>query len=101
MSEAFDTINHNKLVHILSDIVIEDELKIIRFLQYCDQHEYQWNNQHHSFTANTDTPQGNGLSLVTFIAYLENALRNVLLQPEHKVIPQEVAYADDVDFVSQ
>ena len=40
-------------------------------------------------------------SLITFIVYLENAFRNVRLQSEHEVIPQEVAYADDVDFVSQ
>ena len=32
MSEAFDTINHDKLLHILSDSVIECELRIIRFL---------------------------------------------------------------------
>ena len=54
----------------------------------------------YSFTANTGTPQGDGLSPVLFIIYLENALKNVRLESEHELLPNEVAYADDVDFVS-
>ena len=42
-------------------------------------------------SANTGTPQGDGLSLVLFIVYLENALRDVRLQPEHVFLPPEVA----------
>ena len=54
--------------------------------------------EQHSFTANTGTPQGYGLSPILFIVYLENALRDVRFQ--HELLPPEVAYADDVDFVS-
>ena len=39
-------------------------------------------------------------SYVLFIIYLENALKNVRLDPEHELLPNEVAYADDADFVS-
>ena len=49
----------------------------------------------HSFTANTGTPQDDGLSPVPFTFYLENALRDVHLQPEHEFLPP-----DDVDFIS-
>ena len=34
-----------------------------------------------------------------FIVYLENALRDVRLQPEYEFLPLEVTYADDADFI--
>ena len=102
MSAAFDTINRIKLLHILSDIVNEDDLRIIRFLLSNTVINMKINGatQQHSFTANTGTPQGDGLSPVLFIVYLENALRDVRLQLEHEFLPPEVACADDVDFIS-
>ena len=56
--------------------------------------------QQHSFTANTGTPQGDGLGLVLFIDYLENDIRDVRFHPEHEFLPPEVAYADAVDLIS-
>ena len=102
MSAAFDTINRKELLNILSDIVDEDGLRIVRFLLSNTVINMKMNGatQHHSFTANTGTPQGDGLSPVLFIVYLEKALRDVRLQPDHVLLPSEVAYADDVDFVT-
>ena len=102
MSAAFDTINRQKLLLILSEIIEEDELRMVRFLLSNTVINMNINGatQRRSFSANTGTPQGDGLSPVLFIVYLENALRDIRLQPEHQFLPSEVAYADDVDFIS-
>ena len=104
MSAAFDTINRKELLHILAEEVAleEDELRLIRFLlsKTVIQMKVNAATENFSFTANTGTPQGDGLSPVLFIIYLENALKTVRLDPEHELLPNEVAYADDVDFVS-
>ena len=104
MSAAFDTINRKELLNILADNVTleEDELRLIRFLlsNTVIRMRVSAATETYSFTANTGTPQGDGLSPVLFIIYLENALKNVRLEPEHELLPNEVAYADDVDFVS-
>ena len=49
----------------------------------------------YSFIADTGTLRGGWLRLVMFIIYLENALKNVRLEPEHEILLNEVAYADD------
>ena len=58
-------------------------------------------------TSNIGTPQGDGLSPILFVVYLENALKEVrplLPQPvteSEKTLPNEIAYADDVDFIAR
>ena len=55
------------------------------------------------FLSNIGTPQGVSLSPVLFILYLEAALKEVRDLPDHHQedhLPSEIAYADDVDFVS-
>ena len=57
--------------------------------------------------SNVGSPQGDSLSPVLFIVYLEHALKEVrttLPRPVvkyEKEIPNEIAYADDVDFIGQ
>ena len=59
------------------------------------------------FTSNIGTPQGDSLSPILFVVYLENALKEVrplLPQPvieSEKTLPNEIAYADDVDFIAR
>ena len=53
------------------------------------------------FLANVGTPQGDSLSPVLFIVYLETALRKIReINRIEEGLPTEKAYADDVDFIS-
>ena len=55
------------------------------------------------FTCNIGTPQGDSLSPILFVVYLENALKEVrpILPESEKTLPNEIAYADDVDFIAR
>ena len=107
MSAAFDTINREVLLNILAKIVKEDELRLIQFLLSNTRINTRINKAdiEAPFTSNVGTPQGDGLSPVLFTIYLEHALksaRNTIGEPTtpiDKIIPREIAYADDVDFI--
>ena len=103
MSAAFDTVDRQKLLDILKNIIDEDELRIIRFLLSNTTINIKINGatKQMPFNSNVGVPQGDGLSPVLFTVYLEAALREVRkdLSQESK-IPNEMAYADDVDFVT-
>ncbi|GFS09381.1 LOW QUALITY PROTEIN: very-long-chain enoyl-CoA reductase [Elysia marginata] len=108
MSAVFDTINRKALLDILKTIIDEDEVRIIRFLLSNTVVNTKVNKatEEKPFISNVGTPQGDSLSPVLFIIYLEHALRDTnqhLSAYRHRkasVLPREVAYADDVDFVS-
>ncbi|GFR71804.1 very-long-chain enoyl-CoA reductase [Elysia marginata] len=107
MSAAFDTINRNKILTILEDILEEDQRRLVRFLLSNTTLETRTNKAdiQAPFNSNIGTPQGDGLSPVLFTIYLEHALRKtrtVIGDPTTKLeelIPREIAYADDVDFI--
>ena len=107
MSAAFDTIDRGKLLEILTDIVDEDELRIIRFLLSNTkiQPRIYGATKQTQFESNIGTPQGDSLSPILFTIYLEHALkevRKVIPKPTTQIenaIPREIAYADDVDFI--
>ena len=107
MSAAFDTIDRQILLDIIERIVEEDELRIIRFLFSDTVINTRINGatKERPFMSNIGTPQGDSLSPVLFLVYLENALkevRTILPRPTNeleKTLPTEIAYADDVDFV--
>ncbi|GFR75486.1 retrovirus-related Pol polyprotein LINE-1 [Elysia marginata] len=107
MSAAFDTIDRKALLDILKTIVDEDEVRIIRFLLSNTVVNTKVNKatEEKPFISNVGTPQGDSLSPVLFIIYLEHALRDIRtnISPPtdiERLLPREVAYADDVDFVS-
>ena len=109
MTSAFDTIDRNQLLNIIATIVNEDQLRIIRFLLSNTKINTRINGatKTNTFISNVGTPQGDSLSPVLFIVYLEHALKEVrttLPRPivkYEKEIPNEIAYADEVDFVGQ
>ena len=109
MTAAFDTIDRNQLLNIIATIVNEDELRIIRFLLSNTKINTRINGATKTNTSisKVTTPQGDSISPVLFIVYLEHALKEVrttLPRPivkYEKEIPNEIAYADDVDFIGQ
>ncbi|GFS26217.1 very-long-chain enoyl-CoA reductase [Elysia marginata] len=109
MSAAFDTIDRVTLLNILETIIEEDELRLVRFLlsNTCLNKRIGGAKEEKKFTSNTGTPQGDSLSPVLFVVYLENALKEVrplppqLVTESEKTLPDEIAYADDVDFIAR
>ena len=109
MSAAFDTIDRASLLNILETIIEEDELRLVRFLlsNTCLNIRIGGTKEEKKFTSNIGTPQGDSLSPILFVVYLENALKEVrplLPQPvteSEKTFPNEIAYADDVDFIAR
>ena len=107
MSAAFDTINRQLLLKILEPIIHEDQLRLIYFLLYNTKMatKIKGAKENMSFLSNIGTPQGDSLSPVLFIIYLEHALKEIrstfpILEPDYQEnLPREVIYADDVDFV--
>ncbi|GFR89314.1 retrovirus-related Pol polyprotein LINE-1 [Elysia marginata] len=102
MSAAFDTIDRTLLLKTLREIINEDELRIVQFLLSKTTLDVKINgtNTTQLFTTNVGTPQGDSLSPVLFIVYLENALRNARSnETPQQVLPNEIIYADDIDFV--
>ena len=104
MSAAFDTINRQLLLEILEKFLDDDEIRLVQFLLSDTQISIKVNGatEERPFSSNIGTPQGDSLSPVLFILYLEAALREIRDLPGSREdhLPSEVAYADDVDFVS-
>ncbi|GFS10287.1 ankyrin repeat protein [Elysia marginata] len=88
-------------------ILEEDELRLVTFPLSNTTLETRINKAdiQAPFNSNIGTPQGDGLSPVLFTIYLKHALRKtqtVIDDPTTKLeelIPREIAYAEDVDFI--
>ena len=108
MSKAFDTISRRKLLTILESFLGSDEVRIIQLLITNTTLKARVKHAESSaFPTTTGTPQGDSLSPVLFIIYLEAALREVIAnlppRPVHDTdlgLPLLLGYADDVDFIS-
>ncbi|GFR63541.1 very-long-chain enoyl-CoA reductase [Elysia marginata] len=103
MSSAFDTIDRHILLNILKNIIKEDEQRIIRYLLSNTELsiKVKGSSNTESFKSNIGTPQGDSLSPVLLIVYLEHALKNIRkIETLYTQNTLELAYADDVDFVS-
>ncbi|GFS02259.1 endonuclease-reverse transcriptase [Elysia marginata] len=102
ISAALDTIDRTLLLKTLREIINEDELRLAQFLLSKTTLDAKINgtNTTQLFTTNVGTPQGDSLSPVLFIVYLENALRNARSnETPQQVLPNKIIYADDIDFV--
>ena len=106
MSRAFYTIRRDKLLTVLETFVNDSELRLIRMLlaettlqPIPKRSKGSW------FATAIGTPQGDSMSPVLFVIYLEAALRdlrhNLPQRPREDInTPHYIAYTDDVDFIS-
>jgi len=106
MSKAFDTISRTKLLEVMSTITGPDEVCLIHHLLHHTTISVKLGSATTSaFESTIGTPQGDGLSPVLFVCYLESALRECRnhLPPrplEDQSMPHETGYADDISFYS-
>ncbi|XP_029656189.1 uncharacterized protein LOC115230104 [Octopus sinensis] len=103
MSKAFDSINRSKLLIVLKNIVDEDSLRMIHMLLLETQLLVRIGpKESRLFPTNVETPQGDTLSPILFIVYLEAALRDLRVEigcMDNQVV--ELIYADDLDFITK
>ena len=74
-----------------------EDMKLIHFLLNDTSLRMRTKEVGPTFDTNIGIPQGDGLSPVLFTIYLKAALREV----KNNVHAQDIAYADDVDFISK
>ena len=117
LSAAFDTINREELLAILTNIINEDEMRMARLLLSNTTLDIKLKGAKTSpFDSNVGSPQGDGISGVFFNVYLEDALRrarakmnsaNINIEHSYaaisspKSLPSEMTYADDNDFPTE
>lgn len=110
MSRAFDTINREKILDVLTSAGCEaDDLRLVRVLLAGTNITVRvGSSQSTCFDTTIGSPQGDNLSPVLFTCYLAAALRCVRSfsgRPDPPItsegLPHEWEYADDVDFVDE
>ena len=110
MSAAFDTIERGKLLHVLESFLHIDELRLVRVLLGNTTLTVKVMGMiGPKFSTTRGTPQGDGLSPILFVIYLEAAMRELRMLDESLFGPLngkywqchivELSYADDVDLV--
>ena len=108
MSKAFDCIRRDRLLSVLSSFLNEDEVRLVRVLLAETSFQVKFGNAMSGSAETTiGTPQGDSLSPVLFVVYLEAALRDIRNTPlaqsrpaADSGLPFELVYADDTDFIS-
>lgn len=87
---------------MLEEILDEDEIRLIRLLLQGTALTLRSGRDFLSpFESTSGTPQGDSLSPVLFVVYLEAALRDVATKldvPRH-ILRETIVYADNADFV--
>ena len=97
MSNAFDTIRRSTLIETLQSFLEEDEVRMIRVLLSNTTLEIKTNNiPTQSFTSNTGSPQGDGLSGCLFDIYFEMFLRKLRDELDSSAIPTEIKYLNSI-----
>ncbi|XP_029654833.1 uncharacterized protein LOC115228377 [Octopus sinensis] len=98
MSRACDSIHRDLLMKILQSFLEEDETRMIQVLLTNTELTVRLGmTLSRPFLTNVETSQGESLSPLLFLIYLEAALRELRSLYEESIA--EIIYADDVDFV--
>jgi hypothetical protein len=106
MTSAFDTIDRGKLLENTTDLLGEDEWRMTRKLLTNTKLTVKLRNAKSTpFSTNIGSPQGDSLSPILFIIYLEFAMRELRAKTPRPAkdakLPQEIGYADDQDKISR
>jgi hypothetical protein len=102
MSKAFDCINREKLLETIRPLIAESEYRIIQYLLSETVLRARIDGKFgDKFGTTIGTPQGDALSPVLFVVYLERALRDVryLYNNDNGRFHMKTEYADDTDFI--
>ena len=106
LSRAFDTIRRGKFLNVLHSFLDTNNVRIIRLLLSETNITVRVDDTLSApFNTTVGPPQGDSLSPVLFIVYLEAALRTLCgclprRPPADINLPCEAIYADDTDFIS-
>ena len=106
LSRAFDTIRRRKFLNVLHSFLDTNNVRIIRLLLSETNITVRVDDALSApFNTTVGPPQGDSLSPVLFIVYLEAALRTLCgclprRPPADINLPCEAIYADDTDFIS-
>lgn len=106
MSKAFDTVNRQKLVTFLSEVIdSKGDINVIKFLMSNTTLAVKTGKStSSSFETNMGVPQGDCLSPKLFTFYLDRALKHLPVEQDYHDyavsldLPMCISYADDVDF---
>ncbi|CCI43313.1 unnamed protein product [Albugo candida] len=101
LNKAFDTIDRHRLLLVLSLILDPDEVQLLKALLRATALQLRLGTKCYStFASNHGTPQGDALSPLLFVVYLEAVLRDLCLHLEISMRELNfIVFADDVDFI--
>ena len=98
LSSAFDTIDQEKLLEILKNIIKPNNLRIIYTLLNSTGINVRFGSITTRVNIEIGSPQEDGLSPILFVVYLEAALREARSQLKNEII-LEMIYTDDIDLI--
>jgi len=104
LSKAFDSLDRGLLIQILEDngLAGDDELRIISYLLAETTLRVKVGSSiGEQFKTTIGTPQGDALSPILFLIYLEHILRRHRRRSLLKEVEMEIAYADDIHYVTK